>query len=346
MAAMEVSPQAIATTTFRVVKKGYDPDEVRAYLGELSRAVDTAQSHAQAMEARARQAVAKAERLASAVPVTKEAPPEQIASNTEASPIVAEDQPLPSGADVISRTLLMAQQMADDTVARANRDAAALKAEAESHAQSVRASADATAAQKIDQARLDAKTTGDQEKSRIEGEIHQLLAKLEFLRGDVQQLELHAAAHRERLLDSSAALKMIAEQPTGGFASVRWPVLSSVSDSMTAAPASDDITAEIPSEVVAAATELDDVPQDADSTDGDATAAASDAAAADSAVASDIAAASDMVVSASLFDVLEGIGDGSMTSVGAAAGVVSPAEVFHSSRELDADITAEVPLTS
>ena len=36
MAPMELSPQAVAAATFRTVKRGYDPDEVRAYLIEVS----------------------------------------------------------------------------------------------------------------------------------------------------------------------------------------------------------------------------------------------------------------------------------------------------------------------
>ena len=61
---MELSPQSVASTTFKTVKKGYDPDEVRAYLGQLATAIESAQSQASAMEARARAAVARLQELA------------------------------------------------------------------------------------------------------------------------------------------------------------------------------------------------------------------------------------------------------------------------------------------
>lgn len=236
MTDMEVSPQAIATTTFRVVKKGYDPDEVRAYLGELSRAMDTAQSHAQTMEARARQAMAKAERLAAAVPTAPASAPTEAIPVTPSAPATPpiEAQPLPSGADTISRTLLLAQQTAEQTVATAEQEAAALKASAEAEAASVRERANSEAARAVETARHDARSAGDEEKARIEGEIHQLLARLEFLRGDIDQLEKHSSSHRQRLLESAEALRAVAEQPNGGFASVRRPVLSGASDSLRA----------------------------------------------------------------------------------------------------------------
>ena len=59
MRPMELSPQAVAAATFKIVKRGYDPDEVRSYLVEVSSSLESSQQQATAMEARARAAIAK-----------------------------------------------------------------------------------------------------------------------------------------------------------------------------------------------------------------------------------------------------------------------------------------------
>ncbi len=310
---MEVSPQAIATTTFRVVKKGYDPDEVRSYLGELSRAMDTAQAHAQTMEARARQAMAKAERLATSSPTTSTSAPTESIAVTPSSAQSIESQPLPSGADTISRTLLLAQQTAEATVTKAQQEAAELKASSEAEAKSVRENAASTAAKAVEQARHEARTVGDEEKARIEGEIHQLLARLEFLRGDIDQLEKHSANHRQRLLESADALRAVAETPNSGFASVRRPVLSGASDSLKADFADRDAATAAASVTPAEPTTVD----------------ASQAAAVDA----------DAPSTGSLFDTADEVGADDAGSA-ATARVDAPRH----GEAADSDITAEVPV--
>src|SRR5215210_1247063 len=111
---MDLSPQAVSVATFKTVKRGYDPEEVRSYLARVSSTLEASQQQATAMEARARAAVAKMQDLQAAVA----APP----AATEARQEVAA---APDEADTISRTLLLAQRTADTTVAEA-------KAEAES----------------------------------------------------------------------------------------------------------------------------------------------------------------------------------------------------------------------
>ena len=43
---MEMSPKAIAAVTFPVVRKGYDPEQVRSFLSQLSRGVEELQNRA------------------------------------------------------------------------------------------------------------------------------------------------------------------------------------------------------------------------------------------------------------------------------------------------------------
>ena len=57
---MEMSPKAIAAVTFPVVRKGYDPEQVRSFLSQLSRGVEELQNRALQAEAKARLSAAPA----------------------------------------------------------------------------------------------------------------------------------------------------------------------------------------------------------------------------------------------------------------------------------------------
>jgi len=54
---MELTPQAVRSTGFKTVRKGYDPDEVDTFKNKVASAIESAQNQATAMEARARAAV-------------------------------------------------------------------------------------------------------------------------------------------------------------------------------------------------------------------------------------------------------------------------------------------------
>lgn len=209
---MDDSPQAVAGTTFRIVKKGYDPDEVRTYLGEVARSLSSAQEHAASMEARARQAVAKAQEVM------------HQRQATPASGLKAEDS------ETISRTLLLAQRTADNTTADARAEAEKVRAAARAEADTSVNAAKVEAARMIETAKADARRAGESERVRVEEELQALLARLEFLKDDVTQLEKFAEEHRTRLRESAESLLDIAERPVGGLAGPRPPVLSAASD--------------------------------------------------------------------------------------------------------------------
>src|SRR3982751_5751207 len=83
---MELSPQSVSSTTFKIVKKGYDPDEVRTYLGQLGAQIEAMQSQTTAMEARARAAVARLQEIAA------QAPAQQAPVTESAGPSVEESE--------------------------------------------------------------------------------------------------------------------------------------------------------------------------------------------------------------------------------------------------------------
>ncbi|MGD9702062.1 MAG: DivIVA domain-containing protein [Acidimicrobiia bacterium] len=209
---MDESPQAVAGTTFRIVKKGYDPDEVRAYLSTVSRALTAAQEHAGSMEARARQAVAKAQELIQ----QRQATPDR--------GVKLEDT------ETISRTLLLAQRTADNTTADARKEAEKTLAAARAESDTTVAAAKEEALKLVETARADARRAGEAERVQVEEELQQLLARLEFLRDDVAQLERFTSEQRTRVREAADALSDIADRPVGGLGEHRPPVLSAASD--------------------------------------------------------------------------------------------------------------------
>src|SRR5262249_19303429 len=105
---MDMTPQEIAGTTFRVVKKGFDPEEVRSFQVEAARALESAQSQASLMEQRARAAVAKAQGLAASAATGGVVGPTVTNQAVTSSAVAmrADD------AETISRTLVLAQRTA------------------------------------------------------------------------------------------------------------------------------------------------------------------------------------------------------------------------------------------
>lgn len=238
---MELSPQSVASTTFKTVKKGYDPDEVRAYLTQLASSIESTQTQAAAMEARARAAVSRLQELAaqpSQQPVAAASSPAQITVPRAA----------PDEAETISRTLLLAQRTADSTVAEAEAEAARLHDASTADAQRVLDAAHETRDRLIEEAKAEARRAGEGQRVQIESEVQSLLARREFLLSDVDHLEQHVITHRDRLREVAGALNGLVDNASGGLADLRRPLMSAVSDDDPAHAASDsasDVTVPI-----------------------------------------------------------------------------------------------------
>src|SRR5215213_9050528 len=105
---MELTPKVLTTVEFAEKRRGYDPDEVRAFLSEVARAMDGMQQRVREAEARA----AEAHRQAAAAPSAPSGPgPEEIAEQAR-------------------RTLVLAQRTADAAVAEAREEAERLRGQA------------------------------------------------------------------------------------------------------------------------------------------------------------------------------------------------------------------------
>jgi cell division septum initiation protein DivIVA len=240
---MEISPQRVRSAEFKTVRKGADPDEIKAFLNDVADELERAQNQSTAMEARARAAIARLQEMneGSRSEEPRAAAP---ASTPEATP---------DEADTISRTLLLAQRTADSTVADANAEAERLVREANAEASTTLESARELSARLIEEARVSARQAGEGERITVQGEVDALKARRDFLESDVEQLELFLTDQRSRLREAATALIDVTERVPGGLGEVRPPLLSASDD--------DDGRDDAPSPAVAEA------PADADATD-------------------------------------------------------------------------------
>ncbi len=207
---MDISPQTIRSTGFKTVKKGYDPDEVESFRSQVASAVETAQNQATAMEARARAAVAKLQELS-----------QQVAEGSR------EPQPAKTGdTENISRTLLLAQRTADAAISEARVEADQITAQAREEASRVLDSARTMATKTVEDSRIDARRAVEDERVRAENEVQALLARRDFLLGDVDHLEQYLQAQRERLRDAAVQLQELVDRVPGGLGDMRRPLLS------------------------------------------------------------------------------------------------------------------------
>ena len=215
---MELSPQQIRGVEFKIVKKGYDPDDVDAFKDDVATVVETAHSQAIAMEARARAAVAKLHE------VSQNAPTSAAADEREPQGFSASDN------DRITRTLALAQRTADAAVAEARSESAEIVAKSQDEAERLLSNARALAAKTIDDSRAEARRAVEGDRVQAENELQSLLARRDFLLSDVDHLEQYLQAQRERLRDTAVALQEMVERVPAGLGEIRRPLLSASAD--------------------------------------------------------------------------------------------------------------------
>lgn len=226
---MDLSPDQLANASFRVVRRGFDPDEVQAFQIEAARALDAAQQYAVLMEQRARAAIARASQpdqsgTGSTVTHGADHTPSGPALTSSTVVIRADD------AETIGRTLVLAQRAADQAVAEAHEQAASIRADAEAAALRIRSDVELESARLLADARAEARRAGDAERSKVMGEVNALLARLDFLRDDVHALEAYATDQRHRLAEAAEAMRLLAETEVGRAAVSHLPAISTASE--------------------------------------------------------------------------------------------------------------------
>ncbi len=219
---MAISPAEIRALQFGTVKRGgYDQREVESFRTAAADSLESALQESTAMEARARAAVARLQELSqqqtaaasTEAPVAEDAPAaagEEAAAPPPKPRVIAVDE-----AETISRTLLLAQRTADSTVA-----------EAEGAAQDRLAAAEAEGVRIVEHAMAESRRAAETERVRVEGEVQSLLARRDFLESDVDHLEQHLQAQRERITEVVAELGSITTRVANGLAPMRRPQLS------------------------------------------------------------------------------------------------------------------------
>lgn len=232
---MELSPAQITETSFRTIRKGYDPEEVDAFLAEVAKSLESARQQATAMEARARAAVARLQEVTAAAAESTVAEPAPAPAPEPAPEPPAPVEPpavqIPvAEAETISRTLLLAQKTADTTVAEARTEAERILSEAAAEAETTIDSTREMSAQLIEDARAEARSASEAERVAAANEVEALVARREFLVGDVDQLERFLIDQRDRLRGAARQIEALCERVPEGLGSVRPPALSAADD--------------------------------------------------------------------------------------------------------------------
>ncbi|MFI5053000.1 MAG: DivIVA domain-containing protein [Acidimicrobiia bacterium] len=167
---MDVTPQELRGSEIKDSWRGYDRDEVDDL---LERAAVTIEGLTQRLQ----------DAASRPAPVAGRPAPESV--------------PLPSSrddADMLQRTLLLAQRAADDAVNEAQARARQMLDESEAKAQALVSDAEASA-----------RRIAEGERRRLEGEILELSSRREKLRSDADALDEYAAGYRDRLRAAIAA---------------------------------------------------------------------------------------------------------------------------------------------
>ena len=125
---------------------------------------------------------------------------------------------------------MLAQRTADTTVAEARAEAERILTEARLEAEATIDSTREMSAKLLEDARDEARRATDVERVAAENEVQSLVARREFLVGDVDQLEQFLVDQRERLRAAARQIEALCERVPAGLGFVRPPVLSASDD--------------------------------------------------------------------------------------------------------------------
>ncbi|MEX1008194.1 MAG: DivIVA domain-containing protein [Acidimicrobiia bacterium] len=154
---MDVTPQELRGSEIKEAWRGFNRDEVDDLLERAAATIENLTRQVQEFESRA-------------------------PSDSDALPTNRDD------AEMLQRTLLLAQRAADDAVNEAQTHARQLIEESEARAQALVGEAEATA-----------RRIAEGERRRLEDEIQDLARRRDQLETDADALELYAAGYRDRL---------------------------------------------------------------------------------------------------------------------------------------------------
>ncbi len=189
---------SITSRSFAQARKGFDPDEVRAYLGQLSEVIDRLTAERDG----ARGEVA------------------ELRAAAEATPVVDEDQLTAALGEETARVLTSARRAATEIKERAEESVARMLREAAESAGQTRREADAAAARLRDEAQA-IRTAAEEERTRRQAEDEAEAARLraegeaaaQALRDEAAALRTDAQAEADRLrVEGEAAARALRDE--------------------------------------------------------------------------------------------------------------------------------------
>ncbi|HEX7131964.1 MAG TPA: DivIVA domain-containing protein [Iamia sp.] len=183
---MDISSSLTGTKEFRIVKRGYDPDEVNAFLDQIALGVGELKRKL----AEAEDTAVAARKAASAAP------------KAPAAPAPAASPAVDTQADEIHRALILAQRAADEEVRKATEQGEAMVASARQQVEALRADVEAEVARRRDEGRADLLT-----------EIDELERVRDSLSNDVVVLERHVEEQREVVQAAIGELQSLLDHP-------------------------------------------------------------------------------------------------------------------------------------
>jgi cell division septum initiation protein DivIVA len=155
---MDVTPQELRGSEIKEAWRGFNRDEVDDLLERAAATIENLLRQVQELESRGPSAAADV------VPTNRD------------------------DAEMLQRTLMLAQRAADDAVNEAQAHARQLIEESEARAQSLVSEAESTA-----------RRIADAERRRLEDEIRDLAQRRDLLESDADALEVYASGYRERV---------------------------------------------------------------------------------------------------------------------------------------------------
>jgi cell division septum initiation protein DivIVA len=168
---MDVTPQELRGTEIKEAWRGFNRDEVDDLLERAASTIEHLTRQIQELE----------NRLTSAPPAAAAAAAAPLPTNRD-------------DAEMLQRTLLLAQRAADDAVNEAQARARQLVEESETRAQSLVSEAESTA-----------RRIAESERRRLDDEIRDLASRRDRLSSDADALEAYVSGYRDRLREAIEA---------------------------------------------------------------------------------------------------------------------------------------------
>ena len=213
---MDLTTELLDNAAFREAKRGYNTQEVDEFIEQVK--VEYGRHDAMVREAKQRVDAAEA-RVADAELRAAEA--------AERAANVSDDD------DTLKRTLILAQRTADAAIKEADEQAARTLASAQDQAARMLADAQEATARARADAESEARRAQEEARARVLAELNDLEAARDQLKEDVEVLDKHVEAQRDRVRLATSELQRLLDDP----AALRAAAAPAVSDVAVSTPA-------------------------------------------------------------------------------------------------------------